>query len=403
MRKRTRVQKQMGDFFYLFNPEHDMALANFTPYYRPPREIIRMKEDLSYLPLWYAEKGSKVWVNDAGISEAFVSCCLSAGIRPYGISSMVWKGEDILPWGWNPSLVNGLISKDIPAGLCPDKERLERIRFLSGRQRCIQVMKQLAGLEGICGMAVECLSVSEVRDFIEKTGETVLKAPWSGSGRGLLRLGPDGWNNNVQGWVARIIRSQGGIMGEPLYDKVCDFAMEFYADGKGGVAFAGYSLFDTDAHGNYKLNFLLPDVEIERRLSEYVSSQGINRIKVHLLSVLQQLLGCDYCGYLGVDMMICSVDGGYRIHPCVEINLRMNMGVVSRLFFDRHISMSSFGQYVVEHYTIDGEALEKHHERLAACPLQVAIDGRIIHGYLSLTPVQMETRYQAYVMVEEVE
>ena len=41
----------MASKLYLFNPEHDMALANFTPYYQPPQEIVRMGEDLSYLPL----------------------------------------------------------------------------------------------------------------------------------------------------------------------------------------------------------------------------------------------------------------------------------------------------------------------------------------------------------------
>lgn len=39
----------MRNEIYLFNPENDMALANFTPYYKAPSEIIRMANDLSYL------------------------------------------------------------------------------------------------------------------------------------------------------------------------------------------------------------------------------------------------------------------------------------------------------------------------------------------------------------------
>ena len=64
--------------------------------------------------------------------------------------------------------------------------------------------------------------------------------------------------------MSRVLRVQGEIMVEPLYNKVCDFAMEFYADGNGSVSFVGYSLFDTDAHGNYKGNFLLSDGQIKR-------------------------------------------------------------------------------------------------------------------------------------------
>lgn len=35
---------------YIFNPWHDMALANFTPYYKVSAEILRMSHDLSFLP-----------------------------------------------------------------------------------------------------------------------------------------------------------------------------------------------------------------------------------------------------------------------------------------------------------------------------------------------------------------
>lgn len=391
----------MNRLLYLFNPEHDMALANFTPYYRPPREILRMGEDLSCLPMWYAEKDGLVKVADMNAAASLGAECSSMGIHPYGQATDTWEDGTVLPWGWDPALVNRLVTEGISTACCPDDESLKRIRFLSGRQRCVRMLEQLTTVAGTCGRAVECLSVPEARDFVEKTGDSLLKSPWSGSGRGLLHISPDGWNENVEGWVARIIRTQGGIMGEPLYHKICDFAMEFYADGRGHIAFAGYSLFETDAHGNYKLNLLLPDIEIERRLAEYISLEILYGVRKCLLVALEELVGGDYTGYLGVDMMVCCENHQYKVHPCVEINLRMNMGVVSRLFFDRYLSMSSSGQYVVEHYAFDGEALRKHHERLVTFPLQLTGDGRILCGCLSLTPVQLTTRYQVYVIVEE--
>lgn len=177
--------------------------------------------------------------------------------------------------------------------------------------------------------------------------------------------------------------------------------MEFYVEKQNGVRFAGYSLFETDAHGNYKLNLLLSNTEIEHRLSAYVSREILHEVRSCLLSALQRLLKDDYEGYLGVDMMICRVAGGYVVHPCVEINLRMNMGVVSRLFFDRYVSPSSSGQYVVEHYGAEGEALENHHRCLSAYPLKIAQDGRILQGYLPLTPVQATTHYQVYVVLSD--
>ena len=41
------------------------------------------------------------------------------------------------------------------------------------------------------------------------------------------------------------------LMGEPVYDKISDWAMEFHSDGF-EVKFAGYSSFLTDRHGAYK-------------------------------------------------------------------------------------------------------------------------------------------------------
>ena len=52
---------------YLFNPDYDMAMANFTPYYKSPAEIMRMIADLSVLPWWFAEEGNCVKVENMAL------------------------------------------------------------------------------------------------------------------------------------------------------------------------------------------------------------------------------------------------------------------------------------------------------------------------------------------------
>ena len=137
-------------------------------------------------------------------------------------------------------------------------------------------------------------------------------------------------------------------MGEPFYEKVKDFAMEFKVEGK-DVAFGGYSLFETDARGIYKENFLASDAMIEEMLSGYVSRDVLHAIRKSLLQELSLLLGGNYQGYLGVDMMIVRSDEEkYLVHPCVEVNLRMNMGVVSRLLFDRFMLPEAVGMIMVQ-------------------------------------------------------
>ena len=60
-------------------------------------------------------------------------------------------------------------------------------------------------------------------------------------------------------------------------------------------------------------------------------------------------------------MMVCRSDkeDGYRVHPCVEINMRMNMGVVARLFYDRFVAPGSKGCFAVE-YVPDNETLRAY-------------------------------------------
>lgn len=335
---------------YLFNPDYDMAMANFTPYYKSPAEIVRMIADLSALPWWFAEEGSCVKVENMALvsllKKQLKEVCGGSmeversldGLLPRAAWTAEWPSTRYIPWGWTPALVHRLRQEGVEERFLPSEDAVKRFRFLSSRQRCLEVLPELVKIDGTCGEMKACVSLAELEAYLQERGELVLKAPWSGSGRGLLKVSSASWNAQLAGWAARILRVQGVVMAEPIYDKVVDFAMEFYAEKQNGVRFAGYSLFETDAHGNYKLNLLLSNTEIEHRLSAYVSREILHEVRSCLLSVLQQLLKDDYEGYLGVDMMICRVAGEYVVYPCVEINLRMNMGVVSRLFFDRYVS-----------------------------------------------------------------
>lgn len=176
--------------------------------------------------------------------------------------------------------------------------------------------------------------------------------------------------------------------------------MEFLMTEEGEFRFVGYSYFDTDVHGNYKANRLMSNAAIEEELSHFVSLELLWQVRSCLEEVLKKMLGKSYQGYLGVDMMVCRIGHGYRIHPCVEINLRMNMGVLSRILYDRFVHPLSEGEYVVEHYTREEEAFSFHREMMEKYPLKWK-NGRISAGYLPLTPVREDTRFQAYLKVHE--
>ena len=85
----------------------------------------------------------------------------------------------------------------------------------------------------------------------------------------------------------------------------------------------------------------------------------------------------------------------FLIHPCVELNLRMSMGMVARILFDRYIAFGSQGYYHVDFRSEEGEQQRLHQESLSRMPLQFCTD-KIEAGYWSLSPVSDRTRFRAY-------
>ena len=393
-----QLRFRMKKTVYYFNPENDMALANFTPYYKVPAEIARMADDLSALPAWYALAGSVVKVGLLERVPCWEQLCNGRTPFPEVEWTDVWLDAPYSPWGWNPAFVHTLHKAGVSGTFFPSSEVLAGIRRLSGRVSGMEVLRQVATDDGLCGEACVCRSLEEVKGRLAVWGRCVLKAPWSGSGRGLVFVSLDTWTISVEGWTARMLRTQGAVTAEPVYNKVYDFAMEFYADSDGSVAFVGYSLFETDAFGNYKTNLLASDEKIEQWLSVYIPTERLYEVRRRLLQFLPDWLDGYYTGYLGIDMMVCRYSDGYALHPCVEVNLRMNMGVLSCLLFNRYVHPASQGRFVIEHYVAPGEALRFHERMLGQHPLRLE-SGKWMEGYVSLTPVSRDTHYQAYVLV----
>ena len=276
------------------------------------------------------------------------------------------------------------------------EEQMRRVRLLSSRETAVDLLPYLR-MEHTIGESFVLNSLEKLKNFLMKDAELLLKSPWSGSGKGLQKVRGE-LEPSVLGWVKRVIASQGNIIVEPFYQKEIDFAMEFLAD-REDVGFVGYSLFETDVRGIYKENRLLSDEAIEGHLASYVPLDVLHTVRDLCRKELKRILGGGYEGYLGVDMMICRDGEFHKLHPCVEVNLRMNMGVVSRLLYDRYVCDGAEGSYVIEYYSRPGEACRFHEAMKREYPLLLE-NGRIKSGYLSLTPVFEDTSFQIFIKIK---
>lgn len=389
---------------YLFNPDNDLALANGDENYMPPLSARKMADDLSLLPVWYASTGafimSKENVDEVWLNNLKNTFSLSFQIiREEEIAS--FSSTKLFPWGWNATLIKHARLLGFSDEYLPGKERMENIRELSHRSQAAKLLKELTDSSVFCGSSEILTTDKAVREFVERYPRVLLKAPWSGSGKG-LRPGKGEYTSHIEGWSRRIIKYQRCVIGEPFMEKVEDFAMEFFCDEIGRVSFVGYSFFETDVRGAYKGNLLASDKNIEAHLAKYVSKSDLLILRKLLEEKLTQLFDGKYQGYLGVDMMVCHFSESpiYRIHPCVEINLRMNMGLFSRLFHDRFVQPHREGHFEVEYFKSPALLLEDHLRKLVELPLVIE-KGRILSGYLSLNPIDSETNYRASIVVEK--
>jgi len=383
---------------FYFNPENDLALANFNPFYTPPASARKMANDLAILPMWYAADGSKIIAEDRynrdfldRIKEVFpldVSLISFSCLSPF-------SHEKVIPWGWNPSLRKKLIDAGMDVASLPSLDELERIREYSSRRNAVRLLTDLqADHPFFCGESHYFTEINDVLKFLSSDkGDKVLKMPYSGSGKGLVWIKGD-ITDKQQDWCKRVINNQGGVVVEPVFDKVKDFAMEFRID-DGRVYFTSYSLFHSTSSGMYAGNRLLSDFIIEQHLSTYVPITYLRDLIIELEHKLVSYFPA-YKGFLGVDMMICrNKEHDYPIHPCVEINMRMNMGLVARAFYDRFVHEASGGIFKTVFFKQNGEALQYKTKMVADDPLIVK-DNRIVSGFLPLNPVSEETKFMSF-------
>ncbi len=326
----------MSKTLYIFNPENDMALADGKPGYTPPAQIQQMRRELWWLPQWWAEEDDIVW---------------------NGEDRLTLEGDArIVPWGWSPALCHELRQAGMQESLLPSAEKLEHIRQLSHRQTAVALLKELREqlpLDGhLAGESTLCRSIEETEEAVNKYGEAIMKSPWSSSGRG-IKPHPQPLSEERGAldarWAKRIIKNQGSIVVEKKLHKITDFALEFWLDGRGGVEYRGLSLFYTNERGAYLGNWVASEGQKLAWLTQYVPLQYLQDIRKWWEERLSRF---DYEGPVGIDMMLAQ-EG---ICPCIEVNWRMTMGLVSCLLAEQ----GRFGRLVVEyiygHYSAEVEA-----------------------------------------------
>lgn len=376
-------------------------MANGNPFYWPSLHVQAMEHDLMPLATFFASDGDAVIV-----SEDMLSVCQDFYDRmkqPYHFISLksgnkyVDDTGIVTPWGKDTRLAYILKKSGISINGM-ETDVLTTIRELASRKTAVQmlhsIMKDADNLP-LCGESVYCSSVNEVEDSISDYGNSVLKAPLSSSGRG-LRFAQDALDQPTRNWCRNVIEMQGGVVVEPYFNKIQDFACEFTIESSGDIQFDGLSLFTTNDRCSYMGNIVASQQQLRQILSLNmdisVLDETVDKLKTHLHSIFAG----KYMGPLGVDMMLCRMsDGEIRVHPCVEINVRYTMGMLSMQLLPL-LAQGSVGQFTIQFETTE-EGMQQYIRQLPEP--QFNHEGLLSRGSLLLTPVIPITRFVAVLEV----
>ncbi len=497
----------------VFNPEHDMALANGDKHFIAPRNIREMAHDLAPLLEFVEEDG-------------------------------------VLVWGWDHAIKSQLLRMGVAAETLPTDGALTALRQCSERASAHRLLHAFHAdhPDGpYIGESILAHSLNDVAAYASRHGHIILKDPLSSSGKGLrhvnkggLPLSPSrggGTPDNsktipkeplqgslehskkhcpskvggraernemeqsgggmyssssplgkIENWANALIRRHGYLTAEPYYNKVQDFAME-YCVREGQCRFIGYSLFNTNAHGRYESNLLMEDEKIETLLAQYIPHSALHEVRDWVISHFTHIIPAEWDTphhplYFGIDMMVvkttdnrqrttddrqqttdkvcaneressslefsqrvqpklnnevingqqttdrvsaceCYVNlhtnppasaaelktkftselkiqnSEFKLYPCVEINLRLNMGIIAHEVRRALLAPGTEGTFHVTAFPTEEAAQRFYQEHIEQFPPLFQAE-KIVSGYYPLTPIHSHTRHHAYIVCRKI-
>lgn len=285
----------------IFNPEHDLCMAKGRAHYVPPRSALDFAHrDADIMSVLYP---GAICCSVYDVAEKLSTVNRQLSTLNCQLSTIT----SVTAWGWDAVVKHELLKHGIAAELLPSDEEIAAIRELQHRTTVLPLQPDCR----------EVHSIEEMEGLLREREHWVMKAPWSGAGRGLR------WVHGAltaidRDWLTKTADAQRCVVAEPRRDVVADVALE-YMEGR----FAGYSYFRTGS-GVYKENIAWPDAKIESTFALLPTRERVERW-------LEENVWPRYRGPLGVDLMVCS-DGGIHVS---EINFRHTMGMVAHAKINR--------------------------------------------------------------------
>ena len=392
----------MSSSLFIFNPTNEIAIADGGNGYIPNRQLSEFERNLDTLPFLFAKPNDIVLVSSTPDQEwidllAPIAQILPSFLRKDELLEQLKLGKlrlsEFKPWGWSPRMIK-IVSEFIPFAISNDLQDVNLFwsqlhQHLYGRLTALKVLKQVVEhipkrdlliADDQFPIKIAKLSDFDTLPFTES--RIVVKAPYSSAGRGVLILHSDTINESNRQWIQSQILRCGYVMVEPFLEIIQEFSLQFKID-TAKCTPVSLGSFVVNTKGGYGGNYIksVPvDPEIQSFLNQFDLAQFAHRLGQ---AIYDEGLSSVYNGYLGVDMFVCrNTKGKLFFHPCVEINIRYNMGTVA-YYLAQFLDDSAFGFFTIVNNQ-EGNCLSVK-ERMVLNP-PVWKNGRIKKGVVPLSP-----------------
>ena len=400
---------------YIFNPTCEYSIANGNENWVPNRILRKMEADLSLLPTYFTTKNDFVLVNQMPTSAYLDELQqLFPNVPNFVLKNKAVQNQQLFftpidslrPWGWSPTIHKFLSPFKL---LCSDDFKnspvyhwTENHKIISSRKFSAQILEKLLAEKCDFFLPLDflpktCTTQPDFKKAFQHWGKTMIKAPWSSSGRGLQKITKQPIHPKVWEKLLGIVNEQGYAMAEPYLNKVLDFAQQFEVYG-GKAKFLGTTYFSTDQKGQYMGNYLngLPENTDDLLLN--FACMATNKIVDPLKRAIEESdIAKHYEGPLGVDMLIYKDDNNViKINPCLEINVRNTMGLLA-LHLEKLIAPNQKGMFHIffqpgkTFFDFAVEMTKKHPTTIQS--------NKIEKGFFPITEPGKNSLFGAYILV----
>ncbi len=401
----------VSSVFY-FNPTCELAVVNGSFSYMSPLILQEMERDLAVLPFIFGTENDFVLTEYPPTAEfkqkltdygfKLPEFCSLAELEALTNSSL----NELCPWGWSP--VAHFRLKHLK-NRCqgnfknsPVFEWKEEHQKLYERSTSLDLLAEI-----LCQQppdwfidhsmtGVKITRSEEIETLLEKYCPLVLKSPVSSSGRGIQIIRKKKLNTSNRQWISGVFNQQKYLVAEPFLEKLADLSFQFQVISHSEIEYLGYSVFETNSNGQYQGTLIHPEwtdilpEENKERLEEMIYRTA-TEIRKGLKS---SFYAGYYQGFLGVDAMLFRQHGTLKMQPCIEVNCRMNMGILT-MKLEQNIHPDANGKFALFHGS-PGEYHYYANEQMHLNP-PVVREGKLYSGFLPLVEPEEQKKFGVYI------